>query len=63
MIITVSADITASEDPECSAEEKNSLKEAETSIDEGLALIEADLNELETALEGKTQKNYHCFKL
>ena len=61
MIITVSADITASEDPECSAEEKNSLKEAETSIDEGLALIEADLNELETALEGKNTEKLSLF--
>ena len=62
MIITVSADITASEDPECSAEEKNSLKEAETSIDEGVASIEADLKELEAVVEGKTQKNIHIFE-
>ena len=58
MIVTISADINTSEDPECSAEEKNSLKEAETLIDEGLASIEAYLKELETALEGKSQKKF-----
>ena len=47
MILTISADITASDDPTCSDEEKAALKEAEADVDAGLASIEADLEELE----------------
>ena len=52
MILTISADITASDDPTCTDEEKNALKEAEAAVDEGLATIEADLEKALDAVEG-----------
>ena len=52
MIVTISADITASDDPTCSDEEKAALKEAEADVDAGLASIEADLEEFEDLVAG-----------
>ena len=53
MIVTISADITASDDPTCSDEEKVALKAAEADVDAGLALIEAALEEFEDLVVGK----------
>ena len=52
MIVSIAADITASTFPTCTDDEKNSLKEAEAAVDEGLATIEADLVEALAAFEG-----------
>ena len=52
MIVTISIDITSSDDPTCSAEEKVALNEAEADVDEGLAAIEADLEELQDLVAG-----------
>ena len=59
MILTISADITASNDPICTEEEKNALKEAEAAVDEGLATIEADLENALDAVEGYLPKVNH----
>ena len=59
MIVTISADITASDDPTCTDEEKNALKEAEAAVDEGLATIEADLEDALDAVEGYLTKINH----
>ena len=52
MIVTISIDITSSDDPTCSDEEKMALNEAEADVDEGLAAIEADLEELQDLVAG-----------
>ena len=54
MIVTLSEDITASEFPACSDEEKSSLKEAEAAVDEGLASIEADLEDALALVAGSS---------
>ena len=51
-IVSVSSDIIESAFPTCTDEEKNSLKEAEAAVDEGLASIEADLADAIDAFEG-----------
>ena len=56
MILTISADIIASDNPTCTDEEKNALKEAEAAVNEGLATIEADLENGLDAVEGYLPK-------
>ena len=52
MILTISSFIIASEFPTCSDEEKDSLMEAETAVDEGLAIIEVNLEVALVTFEG-----------
>ena len=54
-IVSVSSDIIESAFSTCTDEEKNSLKEAEAAVDEGLASIEADLADAIDAFEGLGQ--------
>ena len=52
LIVTISLDITQSVDPTCSEDEKNSLREQESKVDEGLEAVESALEEANSALSG-----------
>ena len=57
MIVTIALDITQSVDPTCTEDEKNSLKEQESKVDEGLEAVESALEVAESALSGIQKKN------
>ena len=59
-IVSVSSDIIESAFSTCTDEEKNSLKEAEAEVDEGLATIESGLEDALTAFEGEAQFFSYC---
>ena len=57
MILTIALDITQSVDPTCTEDEKNSLKEQESKVDEGLEAVESALEVAESALSGIQKRN------